>query len=437
MSSVRVLTGITTSGVPHLGNYAGAIRPCIQASQQSHVDSYLFMADYHALIKCGDPERVAKARLQIAATWLAAGLNPDRVTFYCQSDIPEIPELNWLLNCVTPKGLMNRAHAYKASVDQNLQKGEEADDGVTMGLYCYPILMAADILMFNAHKVPVGRDQIQHLEMARDIAQRFNHLYGDEYFVLPEVQIEEDVAILPGLDGRKMSKSYDNTIPLFEGGAVALKSAVARIQTDSRLPGEPKDADNSHLFTLYRAFATPEQSAAFRQELLDGLAWGEAKNRFYHLLEETLAPMRERYDALMARPDDITDILLQGAKKARQQATPFMARLREAVGLRLMSSTSASKTKSLLSKSKKPRFVSFKDGEVFRFRLLSAQGDEVLLSEAFDNPRDAGLWMKRLQQAEAVIRIEQSVLFCDEHQVGVLHVSSDVFQSVLDELKAA
>ncbi len=215
--TTRILTGITTTGTPHLGNYAGAIRPAIVASRQSDFDSFYFLADYHALIKCDDPLRIQRSRLEIAATWLAAGLDVDRVTFYRQSDIPEIPELTWLLTCVAAKGLLNRAHAYKASVDKNVEGGEDPDAGITMGLYSYPVLMAADILMFNAHQVPVGRDQIQHVEMARDIGQRFNHLFGNgkEFFVMPEALIEESVATLPGLDGRKMSKSYDNTIPLF------------------------------------------------------------------------------------------------------------------------------------------------------------------------------------------------------------------------------
>src|SRR5574344_1463399 len=248
--TIRILTGITTTGTPHLGNYAGAIRPAVRASRADNVDSFYFLADYHALIKCDDPQRIQRSRLEIAATWLACGLDPERVTFYRQSDIPEIPELTWLLTCVAGKGLLNRAHAYKAAVDQNVARGEDPDAGVTMGLFSYPVLMAADILMFNAHQVPVGRDQIQHGEMARDIGQRFNHLFGkgQDMFTLPEALIEEDVATLPGLDGRKMSKSYDNTIPLF-GTRQQLKDAVARIVTDSRLPGEPKDAEGSHLFT--------------------------------------------------------------------------------------------------------------------------------------------------------------------------------------------
>lgn len=397
--NTRVLTGITTTGTPHLGNYAGAIRPAVQASTQPGVDAFFFLADYHALIKCDDPARVARSRLEIAATWLAVGLDHDRVTFYRQSDIPEIPELSWLLTCVTAKGLMNRAHAYKASVDQNVAKGVEPDDGVTMGLFSYPILMAADILMFNANRVPVGRDQIQHLEMARDIAQRFNHLYGRDYFTLPEVVIEEDVATLPGLDGRKMSKSYNNTIPLFEGGAKALRASVMRIVTDSREPGEPKDAESSHLYTLYRAFATHEQSAAFRKQLEEGMGWGDAKQALYEHLENLLAPMREKYVDLIANPGRIEDILQAGAAKARTLALPLMQELRAAVGLRnLNAGATAGKAQGKKEKGKGARFVSFRDEDgAFRFRLLAADGEELLLSPGFANPKDAGGLMQTLK----------------------------------------
>jgi tryptophanyl-tRNA synthetase len=402
--NTRVLTGLTTAGTPHLGNYAGAIRPSIQASLLPGVDAFYFMADYHALIKCEDPQRIARSRLEIAATWLAAGLDPERVTFYRQSDIPEIPELCWMLTCVTGKGLMNRAHAYKASVDLNVAKQVEPDDGITMGLFSYPILMAADILMFNANKVPVGRDQIQHLEMARDIAQRFNHLYGKgaDFFVLPEVQIDEEVATLPGLDGRKMSKSYDNTIPLFEGGAKATRSAVMRIVTDSREPGEPKDAENSHLYTLYRAFATPDESGQLREQLERGLGWGDAKDRLCERLEQELGPMRERYAELMSRPERIEDILQAGATKARLLSKPFMERLREAVGLRTMATPPQALTGRVARKSagKRARFVSFRDeGGQFRFRLLAADGQELLLSEPFDNPKAAGAAIQALQSS--------------------------------------
>ena len=410
--ATRVLTGITTSGTPHLGNYAGAIRPAIQASEQPDVDAFFFMADYHALIKCDDPQRVAQSRLQIAATWLAAGLDIDRVTFYRQSDIPEIPELCWMLTCVTAKGLMNRAHAYKAAVDQNVARQVEPDDGITMGLFSYPVLMAADILMFNAHKVPVGRDQLQHLEMARDIAQRFNHLYGagKEFFVLPEAQIDDEVATLPGLDGRKMSKSYDNTIPLFEGGSKALHSAIMRIVTDSREPGEPKDVDSSHLFTLYRAFADAEQCARFRQELEAGMGWGDAKNHFHAHLEAMLAPMRERYFDLMAAPQRIEDMLQAGALKARKLATPLMEQLREAVGIRGFAKVVPEKTQAQSRKAagKKPRFVSFRDdNNQFRFRLLTAEGQEMLLSEPFSDPKTSGQAIRKLQSAPLDVLAER------------------------------
>lgn len=408
--NTRVLTGITTTGTPHLGNYAGAIRPSIQASTRSDVDAFYFLADYHALIKCDDPQRIARSRLEIAATWLAAGLDPERVTFYRQSDIPEIPELCWMLSCVTPKGLMNRAHAYKAAVDQNVAKNTDEDDGVTMGLFSYPVLMAADILMFNAQKVPVGRDQIQHLEMARDIAQRFNHLYGrgEELFVLPEVQIDDEVATLPGLDGRKMSKSYDNTIPLFEGGSKAMRAAVKRIVTDSRGPGEPKDAENSHLFTLYRAFATPEQSAAFRKALEEGLAWGEAKEQLCERIDAELGPMRDRYEDFIARPQRIEEILQAGAEKARRLSVPFIERLREAVGLRRSTSVGAGANSGVASKprGRAARFVSFRDDDGrFRFRLLSGEGDQLLLSEPFDDPKAAGAAIKALQQPGALAQL--------------------------------
>ncbi|MEC5397079.1 tryptophan--tRNA ligase [Uliginosibacterium sp. H1] len=397
----RVLTGITTTGTPHLGNYAGAIRPAIQASRQPGVESFFFLADYHALIKCDDPARIERSRLEIAATWLAAGLDTSRVVFYRQSDIPEIPELTWLLTCVTSKGLMNRAHAYKASTDANEAAGEEPDAGVTMGLYSYPILMAADILMFKAHKVPVGRDQIQHIEMARDVAQRFNHLFGagKELFVLPEAAVEEGVATLPGLDGRKMSKSYDNTIPLFEGGAKALKSAVARIVTDSRLPGEPKDPDNSHLVTLFDAFAQPAEREQFRADLRAGLAWGEAKQRFLEVLERDLAPMRARYDELMAKPEEIEEELLEGARKARATAAPLLAELREAVGLRHFRKVEAKAVeKKADAGAALPVFKQYREADgKFYFKLSAADGRLLLQSQGFEQGREAGQWVGRLK----------------------------------------
>ena len=402
--NTRILTGITTTGTPHLGNYAGAIRPAIVASRAADADSFYFLADYHALIKCDDPARIQRSRLEIAATWLALGLDVDKATFYRQSDIPEIPELCWLLTCVAGKGLLNRAHAYKASVDKNVEAGEDPDAGVTMGLFSYPVLMAADILMFNAQKVPVGRDQIQHVEMARDIGQRFNHLFGKgkDLFVLPEAVIEEEVATLPGLDGRKMSKSYDNTIPLF-GTSKQLKEAIARIVTDSRLPGEPKDVDGSHLFTLYQAFASSTQQAEFRAELEAGLAWGEAKSRLYQLLEGELGEARERYNALIARPADLEDILLAGAAKARRIATPFLGELREAVGLRSFREQVQAAGSEKKKAAKSARFVSFRDDDgSFRFRLLDDDGEQLLLSKSFADGKSSGMVGKRLQAGEAL-----------------------------------
>ena len=247
----RVLTGINTTGTLHIGNYVGAIRPAIQDSKNPDVQSFFFMADLHALIKCQDPDRIERSRMQIAATWLAAGLDPERVVFYRQSDIPEIPLLNWMLTCCTSKGQMNRAHAYKAATDAAVAAGKDPDADVSMGLFCYPILMAADILMFNANEVPVGHDQIQHLEMARDVATRFNNLYAkpdESFFVLPQATGGSAIEVLPGLDGRKMSKSYNNVIPLFEGGRKALDEAISRIVTDSRLPRIPT-APRSPSFT--------------------------------------------------------------------------------------------------------------------------------------------------------------------------------------------
>ncbi len=400
----RVLTGITTTGTPHLGNYVGAIRPAIEASRRADVDAFYFMADYHALIKSGDAARIERSRLEIAASWLAAGLDPERVTFYRQSDIPEIPELTWFLTCVAAKGMLNRAHAYKAAVDRNTEAGEDADAGITAGLYMYPVLMAADILAFDAHQVPVGRDQIQHIEMARDLGQRFNHIHGREFFVLPEVLIEEQVATLPGLDGRKMSKSYDNTIPLFAGGARQLREAIMRIVTDSRLPGEPKDPDSSALFTIYRAFAGEAETAAFRQALLDGLGWGEAKQALVERVNAEVAPMRDRYESFMADPAAIEAILQQGALKARAIATPKLAALREALGLRAAGTASsvAAHPKPAPRQDKSARLASFRDADgQFRFRLFSAEGEELLLSMPFADPKAAGALQKRLKSAGA------------------------------------
>ena len=332
MSKQRVLTGITTTGTPHLGNYVGAIRPAIQASQKADVQSFYFLADFHALIKCQDPNLVHQSTREIAATWLALGLDTDNAIFYRQSDVPEIPELCWVLTCMAAKGLMNRAHAYKASVDANLEAGEDPDYAITMGLYSYPILMAADILMFNAHRVPVGRDQIQHIEMARDIAARFNHHYG-EHFVLPEAVVDDNVSVLQGLDGRKMSKSYGNTIPLFLPEK-ALKKSINKILTNLLEPGEPKDPDSSPVFQIWQAFANPEQTGYMREQFAQGIAWGEAKRQLFELINSQLAEAREKYESLLANPTHIEEVLQQGAEKARAYSKPLLDQVRNAVGIR-------------------------------------------------------------------------------------------------------
>ena len=372
-SKTRILTGITTTGTPHLGNYVGAIRPAIAASRDTGAESFYFLADYHALIKCDEPARIQRSTLEIAASWLACGLDPEKVYFYRQSDIHEIPELTWLLTCVTAKGLLNRAHAYKASTDANREKGEDADAGVTAGLYMYPVLMAADILIFNAHKVPVGRDQIQHIEMARDIGQRFNHLYGGDYFVLPEAAIEENVATLPGLDGRKMSKSYNNTIPLWLP-AKELRKAILGIVTNSLAPGEAKNPDDSNIFSIYQAFASDEETAAMRKAYADGIGWGDAKQKLFERIDAELAPMRERYDALIAKPADIEDILQAGAKRARALAGPFLGQLRYAAGLRDLRANAEAAAKPA-ARGEKPALqpVVFREADAFAFKVLDAK----------------------------------------------------------------
>ncbi len=331
MARQRVLTGITTTGTPHLGNYVGAIRPCIEASRDDSIDSFLFLADYHALIKCQEPAVVRQSTKEIAATWLALGLDTERAVFYRQSDIPEITELTWILSCNAAKGLMNRAHAYKAAVQANQEAGEDPDFGVTMGLFSYPVLMAADILMFNAHRIPVGRDQIQHVEMARDIAQRFNHNFA-EVFTLPEAVVEDNVAVLQGTDGRKMSKSYNNTIPLFQSEK-QLRKSINRIKTNLLEPGEPKDPDDSTVFQLWCAFASPDERARMRRDFENGIAWGEAKKQLFELVNGELAAARQRYNELMEDPGHIEGILQHGAARAREESQPLMRKVREAVGI--------------------------------------------------------------------------------------------------------
>lgn len=331
MAKQRILTGITTTGTPHLGNYVGAIRPAVEASRDQTVDSFWFLADYHALIKCQDPQLVRQSTKEIAATWLALGLDTQNSVFYRQSDVPEIPELTWVLTCNAAKGLMNRAHAYKAAVQANVENGEDPDSAVTMGLFSYPILMAADILMFNANRIPVGRDQLQHVEMARDIAARFNHNFAD-VFTLPEAVIEDDVALLQGLDGRKMSKSYNNTIPLFLPEK-KLRKAINKIKTNLLEPGEPKDADDSAVFQIWAAFASADETARMRWEFENGIAWGEAKKQLFELINSELSESRDNYDRIMNDPAFIESELLMGAQRARAHSQPLLQKVRDAVGI--------------------------------------------------------------------------------------------------------
>ncbi len=420
----RVLTGITTTGTPHLGNYVGAIRPTVQASRNTATEGFYFLADYHALIKCDEPARIQRSTLEIAASWIASGLDPEAVTFYRQSDIPQIPELTWLLTCVTGKGLLNRAHAYKAASDKNHAAGHDTDADVTAGLFMYPVLMGADILMFKAHQVPVGRDQIQHIEMARDMAASFNHLYG-EHFVLPQAVIEESVALLPGLDGRKMSKSYDNTIPLFAPSA-QMRKQINAIVTDSRAPGEAKSTEGSALFQIYQAFASPEESAQFAQAFADGIAWGDAKQHLFERIDREIAPMRATYEELIHNPDKVEKLLQVGAAKARERSAPFMAQLRSAVGLRTLSSQSQAKAEKS-SKAAAPSFKQYrdKDGQ-FYFKLVGAQGNVLLQSKGFISPRDAAAAIAQLT--------DQGAQALDALQAQLEMIEAPVRQEVLANL---
>jgi tryptophanyl-tRNA synthetase len=405
----------------------GAVRPSVQASTRPGVQSFYFLADYHALIKTGDPARVQRSTLEIAATWLAAGLDPAKVVFYRQSDIPEIPELTWLLTCVTGKGVLNRAHAYKASVDKNSAAGTEPDDGVTAGLFMYPVLMGADILMFNAHQVPVGRDQIQHIEMARDMAASFNHLYG-EHFTLPEALIDDNVATLPGLDGRKMSKSYDNTIPLF-APREQLKKLVMGLLTDSRAPGEPKDTEGSALFQIYQAFATPDETEAMRQAYASGIGWGEAKQQLFERLDAEIAPMRAAYEHYMTHPDEVEAILLAGGAKARAIATPFTHKLRHAVGLRNLSAGATPAKAAKATKAALPAFKQYreKDG-LFYFKLADASGELMLQSTGFEQPKACGAAIARLSA-------EGSAALAELGQALQPGVSPDVLDAAMTALR--
>ena len=333
MSQDIYLTGITTTGTPHIGNYVGAIRPGIAASKDPQKRNYYFLADFHALAKNEDPDKISQSTLEIAAAWLALGLDTDNATFYRQSDIPEIPELTWILTSMTAKGLMNRAHSYKAAVQANVEGGnKDPDKGVTMALYSYPILMAADILMFKATKVPVGRDQKQHVEMARDIAQRFNHHFGD-LLVPPDAVIDDNTAVLAGLDGRKMSKSYNNAIPLFSPEK-RLRKLIMKIKTNSLEPGEPKETEGSTLYEIYRAFASEDETREIDKRYAEGIAWGEMKQTLFEYINEHMKPVRDEYERLIADSAVVEIELQKGAAKAREVAVPYIAEIRSAIGIR-------------------------------------------------------------------------------------------------------
>ncbi len=333
MADTIVLTGIKPTGMPHLGNWVGAIRPAVEMSHAADQRGFYFIADYHALTGLREAKLMREYTYSLAATWIALGLDPDKVVFYRQSDIPEVFELSWVLACFSPKGLMNRAHAYKAQVQKNQENGEEdLDAGVNMGTYTYPILMAADILIMNTNWVPVGGDQQQHVEIARDLAQYFNRQYQREVLTLPEARIDEQGAVIPGLDGRKMSKSYGNHIPIFSTPD-QLRKLVARIATDSSRPGEPKDPDSSTIFQLYRLLATASETEALKAEYQAGIAWKDAKDALYNLLDAKLSGPRQRYEELVANPAELDRIFREGAEKARPIAAKTMARVRKAVGV--------------------------------------------------------------------------------------------------------
>jgi len=324
------LTGLKPSGSPHIGNYLGMLKPSLELAEK--FQALYFIPDYHALTTVRDREQLANLTYQAAATWLALGLNPDEEIIYRQSDIPEVFELAWVLSCFTAKGLLNRAHAYKAIVDDNIAEGREEDKNINVGLFTYPVLMAADILLFGTHVVPVGLDQQQHLEITRDIALTFNANYGD-VLTIPEAVIREEVMTIPGIDGRKMSKSYNNVIPIF-APSNQVRKPVMRIVTDSKRPEDPKDPDECNIFAIYRHLAATDAVAAKRELYLKGgLAYGEMKKELVALLETTFSEQRDRYNALMGNPDEINKILEKGAEKARDIAAPILAKVRKAVGV--------------------------------------------------------------------------------------------------------
>ena len=325
----RILTGITTTGTPHIGNYLGAIKPALELVGPDN-DSYFFLADYHALIKQNDPIEIEASVKNVALAWLSSGLDPEQSHFYRQSDIPEVHELTWILNCSAAKGLLNRAHAYKSIVAENTQSGDDEDRAINMGLFSYPVLMAADILLFNATHVPVGPDQAQHMEMARDIAGKFNHSYSN-LLTLPDALIQNEISV-PGNDGRKMSKTYNNIIPFLSSEKVLQKS-ISKIITNSLEPGQPKDYKTCTLFQLYSFFATPDQINDMKKSYSDGIGWADVKNDLFSIINNEILPIREKYTELKEQPDLLNDLFSDGARKVRPQAQELVGKLREAVGI--------------------------------------------------------------------------------------------------------
>ena len=327
----RILTGITTTGTPHIGNYLGAIKPALNHAE-NYDESYYFLADYHAIIKNSESKEVSDSVKNVALAWLASGLDTNKSYFYRQSDVPEILELSWILNCVTAKGLMNRSHAYKAATEAN---SNDEDKGITMGLFSYPVLMAADILMFNATHVPVGADQIQHLEMTRDIAARFNHIYK-KTFELPEAIIQSKKDTVPGIDGQKMSKSYGNIIPLLSSEK-QLKKSIAKIITNSLEPGDPKDPTTCTVFKLYKYFASDELLKEFENDYKEGIGWGDAKNKLFNIINNEMLPLREKYISLENDKNLLNDLLQDGSKKVRPIAQEMLASIRDSIGIKNIS----------------------------------------------------------------------------------------------------
>lgn len=333
MTKKICLTGIKPTGVPHLGNYMGAIKPALKLASEDHYEAYYFIADYHALITIHDKSILQSYVYEVAASWLALGLDPQKICLYLQSDIPQILELNWILSCFASKGLLNRAHAYKAFVDKNTQDKKDPDRGVSLGLYNYPVLMASDILFIGSHVVPVGSDQLQHIEITRDIALSFNHHYGD-LLQIPEALVQKETKLVLGTDGRKMSKSYNNHIPLFLPEK-KLRKTVMKITTDSLAPEAPKDPDASSVFKLFEHFASPQEISDLRQDYLKGIAWGDAKQRLFEVINRELKEPRQKYEDLMAHPEKIKEVLAQGASKVRPKAQALLNTIKEALGVML------------------------------------------------------------------------------------------------------